>query len=150
VTGQVLAAVAGEAFPIDTVPPRLRKPETKDDPASSPEAVTPPSSSGTESLPGFPEFPEPSEESTVPPGGFESAPESPPPGGSGGAPFPGVPGPTGAEGTAPEPTTTAPAAPPFEASEPDPPEPWAPVGIGLGTGSLALGSVLFFGRRFGW
>jgi hypothetical protein len=30
------------------------------------------------------------------------------------------------------------------------PEPWAPVGIGLGTGGLALGGVLFFGRRFGW
>lgn len=150
VTGQVLAAVAGEAFPIDSVPPRLRKPEDQADPSASPEGSTPPSSSGTESLPGFPEFTEPSEESTVPPGGFESAPEAPAPGGSGGAPFPGVPGPTGSEGTAPEATTTAPAAPPFEASEPDPPEPWTPVGIGLGTGGLALGSVLFFGRRFGW
>jgi len=150
VTGQVLAAVAGEAFPIDTVPPRLRPAEDKDSSSASPEASTPPSSSGAGSLPGFPEVPESSEGSTVPPGAFESAPETPSPGGSGGAPFPGVPGPSGSEGTAPEATTTAPAAPSFEASEPDPPQPWTPVGIGLGTGGLALGGVLFLGRRFDW
>ena len=148
VTGQVLAAVAGEAFPIDTVPPRLRPKEDQDNSSASPGASTPPASSGTGSLPGFPEVPESSEESTAPPGGFESAPETPLPGG--GAPFPGVPGPSGSEGAAPEPTTTAPAGPPFEASEPDPPKPWTPVGIGLGTGSLALGGVLFLGRRFDW
>jgi Prenyltransferase and squalene oxidase repeat len=149
VTAQALAAVAGEAFPIDSPPPRLRKPDEEDAASASPGTVTPPSSSGTEPLPGFPEIPE---EESVPPGGFESTPSVPPArgGGGGGAPFPTVPGPTGEEGVAPEAAPVAPAAPPFEASPPPPPKPLTPIGIGLGTGGLALGGVLFFGRRFGW
>jgi Prenyltransferase and squalene oxidase repeat len=154
VTGQVLAAVAGEAFPIEPPPPRLTQPVPEGGTGSgSPETVTPPSS-GTEALPGFPEITP--EEGAIPPSAFESAPEAPPTGGGagGGTPFPGVPGgATGPEGTRPEAVPAAPAAPaapPFEASPPDPPEPLTPLGIGLGTGGLALGGALFFGRRFGW
>jgi prenyltransferase/squalene oxidase-like repeat protein len=144
VTAQALAAVAGEAFPIDTVPPRLPKPDEQADSGALPGTLAPPPSSGTESPPSFPEAaPE-----SVPPSGFEAAPGTPPATGGAGVPSPLAPGPTGAEGAVPEATT--PAAPPFQASPPDPPEPLAPIGIGLGTGGLALGSVLFFGRRFGW
>lgn len=146
VTAQVLAAVAGEAFPIDRPPPRLREPGEEEGRSASPGTVTPPSSDA-EPLPGFPES---STEGAVPPGSFEPSPGAPPPtGGGGAAPFPTVPGPTGPEGIAPE-GTTAPAAPPFEASPPDPPKPLAPVGIGLGAGGLALGGALLLGRRFGW
>jgi energy-coupling factor transport system substrate-specific component len=147
VTGQVLAAVAGEAFPIDSPPPRLARPKADakaDD--GSPETVTPPPSSGTEALPAFPES---GEEAPLPPSGLESVPPAPPGGGGGVAPLPGAPVTPGAEGAAPETAPTA-AAPPFEASAPEPPRPWTPVGIGLGAGGLALGGVLFFGRRFDW
>ncbi|HEX5763445.1 MAG TPA: prenyltransferase/squalene oxidase repeat-containing protein [Solirubrobacterales bacterium] len=149
VTAQVLAAVAGEAFPIDTPPARLLEPNEEDESSVSPGTVTPPPLAEAEPLPGFPES---SPEGTVPPGSFESVPGVPPTAGSpgGAAPFPTVPGP-GSEGVVPEgPTATAPAAPPFEASPPDPPEPLPPIGIGLGTGGLALGGALLLGRRFGW
>ncbi|HWM63704.1 MAG TPA: prenyltransferase/squalene oxidase repeat-containing protein [Solirubrobacterales bacterium] len=149
VTGQVLAAVAGHSFPVPVAQrqPQPSKPQgglsgtapgtlTPPPPASAipPSAGTIPPSSG---LPeGF---------TPAPGGGAETPPGAPP---AGGIPaFPGAPLVPGPEGAEPE---ADPAAPPFEASEGPGPEPWAPLGIGLGTGGLALGSVLFFGRRFGW
>jgi energy-coupling factor transport system substrate-specific component len=148
VTGQALAAVAGDSFPIAAV---AREPEPKASSgglSSEPGAIAPPSTEGVP--PSVEDVPHstlpyvPSTEGAVPPAG--TAPSIPPPAGGVG-PTPGVPGTPGLEGTEPEPVA---AAPPFEASENPPPEPWAPLGIGLGTGGLALGGVLFLGRRFGW
>jgi energy-coupling factor transport system substrate-specific component len=145
VTGQALAAVAGEPFPVAAV---AREPKPKTSSGGLPGTITPPSTEGlppsTEGVPPstLPEVP--GSEGFAPPGG--TAPSTPPATGGTG-PLPGVPGAPAPEGTDPE---TAPAAPPFEASENPPPEPWAPLGIGLGTGGLALGGVLFLGRRFGW
>ena len=151
VTGQALAAVAGESFPVPTV---ARQPQPKTSSGGlpgTPGTVEPPSTEGflppAESIPPSTLPEAPSAEGGLPPGG--TAPLTPPSSGGTG-PLPGVPGtgvPSAPEGTEPEP---APAAPPFEASENPPPEPWAPLGIGLGTGGLALGGVLFLGRRFGW
>jgi hypothetical protein len=53
------------------------------------------------------------------------------------------------EGDEPEPVT-APSGPPFEAKEKPGPKPLAPVGIGLASSGVALGSLIFLGRRFGW
>ncbi len=140
VTGQVLAAVAGEAFPVSEVP-REPKPDPAPAPGVSPGSIAPPPAGEAGSLPTPPESP-----GSVPPGEVGPSPEIPP---GGAAPLPGIPGESdGPEGDAPE--APQPVAPPFEASEMSDPEPWAPVGIGLGTGGLALGGVLFLGRRFGW
>jgi prenyltransferase/squalene oxidase-like repeat protein len=148
VTGQALAAVAGDSFPIAAV---AREPKPKTDSgglSDTPGTITPPSAEGlsppTEGVPpsALPETP--GAEGGLAPGG--TAPLTPPSAGGAG-PLPGVPGTPLPEGTEPEPAS---AMPPFEASDNPPPEPWAPLGIGLGAGGLALGGVLFLGRRFGW
>jgi hypothetical protein len=54
------------------------------------------------------------------------------------------------EGEEVETTEPPPAGPVFEADDRSAPEPWAPLGIGLASGGVALGGVLFLGRRFGW
>jgi prenyltransferase/squalene oxidase-like repeat protein len=144
VTGQVLAAVAGEAFPVPEV---AREPKPEPAPASgvSPGSIAPPPAGEAGSLPTLPETPG---SGSIAPGEAPPSPGVPP--GGGAAPLPGIPGEPGLEGAAPESAQTVPAAPPFEANEMSDPKPWAPVGIGLGSGGLALGGVLFFGRRFGW
>lgn len=150
VTGQVLPAVAGEAFPV--TPPR-RKPKldrtAPESPGAGPGSTAPiPPAEGSPSTQDLLE--------SFGGGGGGSAP--PPSGGT-------VP-PAGSPGTAPTPLPRAgtepppvgeaetiqppPPAPPFEAGDNPGPKPWAPLGIGLGSGGLALGSVLFLGRRFGW
>jgi len=146
VTGQVLTAVAGEAFPLPAVERELQ-PSAEEPPTTevSPGSLAPPPSSGVGSFPAVPESPG---SGSVAPGGTGPSTEAPPAGGV--APPPGVPGSPGLEGAAPEPAEAAPVAPPFQASEMSDPEPWAPLGIGIGTGGLALGGVLFLGRRFGW
>jgi len=149
VTGQALAAVAGQAFPV-APPPR----QAKSTSTPAPQSAAPDAGSG--SVP------------TVPPSSFPGVPASPgqsgsavpvPPAGSGGSSgqppatqgTPGVPPPAGISPESGGPTAAPPpAAPPFEASENPGPKPWAPLGIGLGSGGLALGGVLFLGRRFGW
>jgi len=152
VTGQVLTAVAGEPFPVPPVP-------RESTPATAPQSALPGPNSGS-AVPVAPtgtggsaqdllESPGQGGTTTPPPatGGGSSAVKPPPTGG-----LPSVP-PSGtgrSEGDEPEPSTSEPAAPPFKASENPGPKPWAPLGVGLGTGGLALGSVLFFGRRFGW
>jgi Squalene-hopene cyclase C-terminal domain/Prenyltransferase and squalene oxidase repeat len=142
VTGQVLPAVAGQAFPISPPPrepppaPIVPKPEEAPAPAPLPPPAVP-------SIPGG-----------VPPSssggggagsgvGGTAPPISPP----GTVPGLGVPLPTAPEGEEPETTTSG---KPFEASPPPAPKPWVPAGVGLGTGGLALGGVIFLGRRFGW
>ncbi|HEY1284968.1 MAG TPA: prenyltransferase/squalene oxidase repeat-containing protein [Solirubrobacterales bacterium] len=144
VSGQVLPAVAEEPFPLP-VTPRAPKPK--------PAPTAPPSSSG---LPSGSLAPSGSPESTFggegggssspgAGGGFGGVGEPPP---SGGAPAP-VPGEIVPEGDEPEPVT-APSGPPFEAKEKPGPKPLAPVGIGLASSGVALGSLIFLGRRFGW
>lgn len=144
VTAQVLAAVAGEAFPVQAPPRRPRPPRPRPSPAPSP---SPP-----------PEAPPPPAPS-IPPGSFGgggSAPPPPPPpppgvppGAGGGAPLPVPPPGAPPPGEVPPPPPP-PAAPPFEATESPGPGPWQPLGVGLGTGGLAFGGALFLGRRFGW
>jgi ECF-type transporter family protein/prenyltransferase/squalene oxidase-like repeat protein len=151
VTGQVLAAVAGDAFPISAVP-RKAKPAPPNGLVPESGSTAPPPSLGG----GLPPTPEEAPLAPVPSGGGSSgggqtpAPTSPganglpvPPGSGKGAPS------TGEE---PESAPAEPAAPlaAFTADESSGPEPWVPLGIGLGTGGLALGGVLFFGRRFAW
>jgi len=148
VTGQVLAAVAGESFPVTPVAP---KPEPKPlPPIEVPNTTVPPAGTGG-SIEGLPPSLGGVTPEAVPPasGGIPSIP--PPASGLG----PGTTTPPAteglpSEGATPETPPGLPAAPPFEASPPPAPEPWAPLGIGLGTGGLALGSVLVLGRRFGW
>ena len=153
VTGQALAATAGQSFPVTPAPRQAQPKSTR-----APNSVAPGGDQG--SVPSAP---------SVPPSSFEGIPGSssgsgaetpvPPPsaGGSLGQPPPAAEVPPTAppsEGDSPEgaESTVAPppAAPPFEASDNPGPKPWAPLGIGVGSSGLALGSVLLLGRRFGW
>jgi energy-coupling factor transport system substrate-specific component len=143
VTGQALAAVARQPFPVPAAP---RAPEPASPPPSagslpplSTGSVSPPAGSLGEGGGGF---------------GGQSGGTGIGGAGSGAAPpvgaLPGSPGGgTVPEGALPE-TSTAPAGPQFKASESPGPKPWAPVGVGLASSGIALGSVLLLGRRFGW
>lgn len=152
VTGQVLTATAGDAFP---VPPVHR--ETKS--AIAPSTAIP--GSGTDAAP-LPLPPAPAGGGTaqdlleslgqggsgVPPstGGIPST-KTPVPGGGASPLAPSSPSPEGDEA---EPAPTQSSAPAFEAGGNSGPEPWVPLGIGLAAAALALGSVLVLGRRFSW
>ncbi|HEX8959794.1 MAG TPA: hypothetical protein VF770_08220, partial [Solirubrobacterales bacterium] len=59
-----------------------------------------------------------------------------------------VPG-TGGSGTG-QAVAPVPAAAPFTPSGSSGTKPWTPLGIGLGSGGLALCGVVLLGRRFGW
>jgi energy-coupling factor transport system substrate-specific component len=152
VTGQVLTATAGESFPVAPVP---RQSQSTPAPRSSAPSVP---STGSGSIPTVPSTggAAPSAPPAQPESSGQGDPGTAAPPLSGGTkakPPPatgGVPAvPPATEGD--EPTTAPPpAAPPFEASEDSGPKPWAPLGIGLAGGGLALGGVVFFGRRFGW
>jgi energy-coupling factor transport system substrate-specific component len=146
VTAQVLSAVAGESFP---VPPVARAPQ----PATSPSelgigggAPVPPPVGGTGSTGDLLESL--GQGGTVPPTGGTSPSIEPP--ATGGIPSPVVPPGATPEGDEPEPAPPEAAAQRFEASENPGPDPLAPIGIGLGSSALALGGVLFLGRRFSW
>jgi Prenyltransferase and squalene oxidase repeat len=149
VTGQVLAAVAHQPFPVPTVArePQPAVPKTTP-PSAGPTTGIPLPPIGTSPAPAVP-TPEPpaSGSGGVAPVPGTGAPTTPP--ASGGSPSV-PPGTVQPEGAAPEPGAAEPAVPQFEAGENPGPEPWATLGVGLGTGGLALGGVLFFGRRFGW
>lgn len=161
VTGQVLAAAAGQPFPISS-PPRRAKP------ASGLE--TSPSDGDLPFLPGAAGAPSGSNGAESP-AAAEDPLESPRTGGVGATtdgkpeaakppasrpPFtppllPGAPAGPGAGGAEGGPAvSSARSSEPFEASEMSGPGPWAPLGIGLGAGGLALGGVVLLGRRFGW
>jgi energy-coupling factor transport system substrate-specific component len=149
VTGEALVAAAGKHFPVP-VPPRAPKPSK----ASSPKPSQPKATTGSQ----------PS--ASVPPGSPATA--SPTGSGGGGAGAP-------SEGLAPsgQPNSKAPAdSAPAEgrvgkgsdATAQPPPSasgqsievsgnsrsPWAPIGVGLATGGLALGTVVWMGRRRSW
>jgi Squalene-hopene cyclase C-terminal domain/Prenyltransferase and squalene oxidase repeat len=151
VTGQVLTAVAGESFPVPAV-------ARQSQPVPQPGGFIPAGSlgsgvpalppTGTGSSPNPLESPGQGETGGVPSPGDSGSSVVPPP--AGGVPAPGVPPSTAPEGDAPEPSSAAAAAVTFEAGDNPGPEPWAPLGIGLGAAGLALGSVLFLGRRFSW
>ena len=152
VTGQVLPATAGEAYPVTPVSVQPAPAPTSPAPksGSAPVVPTPPpptAGSAKELLESFGV------------GGTGSAPSS------GGGATPGVPRAphTGAPGvgSGAVPTTPVapgagdapappPAVPPFEATDDSGPAPWAPIGIGLAAGAAALAAVLFLGRRFDW
>jgi energy-coupling factor transport system substrate-specific component len=143
VTGQVLAATAGASFPVPPVPRAAPAPPATGDLGSATPVAPPPSTGSSQ---------EPAESlglgSTggAPPAASAGSPSAKPPAGRGGG-IPAVPQAVIPEGDEAEP---APAAPRFEASDNPGPEPWAPLGIGLSTAGVALGSVLLLGRRFSW
>lgn len=178
VTGQVLAAVAGKAFPVSP-PPRRAAPapalvgKTKLPASVLPGSVPPsvklpttpkPAGTGSSSLPesllkalrehagASPSTGGPS--TGEPSTGARSA--KPPASGQGAGVV--VPLQSGGSTTAaPNGTTSTghgeavPAAALFSASGPGPgPKPWVPLGIGLATGGLALAAVVLLGRRLGW
>ncbi len=156
VTGQVLVAVAGESYPVAPV-------ARESNPAPASQGAVPGSNSGsTVPVPPPTTGAGASQElleslgqgspGSVPPSTGGVGPSTKPPAASPGAgSVPAVPSGASAEGDEPEPATAQqPAAPPFEAGDNPGPEPWAPIGIGLGASALALGSVLFLGRRFSW
>jgi energy-coupling factor transport system substrate-specific component len=149
VTGQVLTAVAGDSFP---VPPVARESEPSQ-PSSSTESSG--NMAPAEPAPPVPteaESPSQGSTETTPPAAAGVAPSTKPPAtgpGTGSIPVP--PLGTSPEGEAAEPAPAqGSAAPPFEAGDNPGPDPWIPIGIGLGASALALGSVLFLGRRFSW
>jgi energy-coupling factor transport system substrate-specific component len=144
VTGQVLTAVAGKFFPVPAVA-RTPTPESSPQSSGGSTATVPPSSGSTPA-------PEALEGAApgVPPASGGTGPSAKPPAASGGA-VPAIPPGTAPEGEEAESAPSqGPAAPPFEASAPEGPEPWAPLAIGAAAAGIALGSVLFLGRRFGW
>jgi energy-coupling factor transport system substrate-specific component len=150
VTGQVLAAVAGEPFPIAPAP-RAAPPAPTASPGTT-GSVPPSTAPVVPSLPSAPsgeslEPPGQSGQGAAPPATGGGSPGKPPATGGLGLPLPGTAQPEGAE---PESAPAKQTAPPFEASDDPGPKPWAPLGIGLASGGLALGSVLFLGRRFSW
>jgi energy-coupling factor transport system substrate-specific component len=177
VTGQALAAAAGKPFPISPPP---RSANSAPTPPASPAAGHSPSQPGskgtTPTSPSSGNLPSPGSNGTgsspsssegllkslreghvgALPGGQPKPAKPPsiaPPATSG---LPALPGAAGKAKQAGEPgsgqaVAPAPAAAPFTASGPGPgPKPWAPLGIGLASGGLALAGVVLLGRRFGW
>jgi Prenyltransferase and squalene oxidase repeat len=157
VTGQVLVAVAGESYPVAPVARQTNPAPASQGaaPGSESGAAPPPVPSPTTGAGSSQELLESlgrGSAGSAPPSTGGVGPSTKPPATSPGAgSVPSVPPGATPEGDEAEPTTAQqPAAPPFEASDNPGPEPWAPIGIGLGAGALALGSVLFLGRRFSW
>ncbi len=154
VTGQVLTATAGESFPVTPVArqstPIPSSPGEIPDSGSVPALPVPSPGAGTESSEELLEsFGQGSTGGGVPPSASGVPPAKPPTIPGTGA-TPAVPPGVGTEGETPEQAPTQAAAPSFEANDSAGPKPWAPIGVGLGTGGLALGSVLLLGRRFSW
>jgi Squalene-hopene cyclase C-terminal domain/Prenyltransferase and squalene oxidase repeat len=149
VTAQVIPAVTGNPFPISPVarapkPASLSPGAEGGTPPIAPAVPLTPPAAGTESTPGLSES---FGQGGVPPASGGSPSTGAPGAGAGAVPT--LPGAT-PEGDEAETTPSQAPAPPFEASENPGPKPLAPVGIGLASGGLALGGVLFFGRRFSW
>ena len=145
VTGQALAAVAGDALPI--APPQREKKTTAVGPSKG-LPPTPGIGSGAPAPPSAVPTPGSLEESAGT-GGSPTAPVPPSPSQGQGPPvLPGVSG-------TPEPESEGePAGSAAPSSEPvaidDASSPWAPIAIGLATGALALGAPWWLGRRYGW
>ncbi len=146
VTGQVLAATAGDSFPVPPVPRAAPAPPASSDLGSA-IPVAPPSTGSSQELA---ESLSQGSAGSAPPGTAGGiSPSTKPPVGGGGV-IPGVPHASIPEGDAAAPAPAEPAAPRFEASDNPGPKPWAPLGIGLATAGVTLGSVLLLGRRFSW
>ncbi len=151
VTGQVLAAVAGKPFPLAPVARKATPAPSSTGAAPTPTTPPPGTSGSAQSLLESLGSGGGGAGATPAPPSTEVNPAVPPPAtGSGPGSTPVPPPGTVPEGDEPEAVPAEPAAPPFEASEPPAPSPAVPVGIGLASGGLALGGVLFLGRRFGW
>ncbi len=147
VTGQVLAATAGDSFPLPPVP-RAAPAATPETDLGTASPVVPPE---TGTSPESAESPGQGSTGSVPPatGGIGSSPPTIPPA-TGGGVIPGVPGGVVPRGDEAAPVPTHSSAPSFQAGDNPGPSPWAPIGVGLATAAAALGSVLFLGRRFSW
>ena len=143
-TGQVLAAVAGDAYPIAAPPRKKTSPEQSPAKAGSP----------------------PADEGAAPPTS-PSLPESLGGGGSGGSPSPSAPAlPPLPKGTVPLPEQPGGGTVPLPGTAASPPENGVqggtlamksytpasgpPLAIGLLAGALALGLPWWLGRRYGW
>ncbi|HEU4906519.1 MAG TPA: prenyltransferase/squalene oxidase repeat-containing protein [Solirubrobacterales bacterium] len=153
VTGQVLAAVAGDSFPVAPVkrqatpsPPPLGGdvPGGGSSPSAPLPSLPPAGSGSAQDL--LEQFGEGSGGSIPAPPSGGGAPTVPP---SGGGLLP-TPLPGAGEGVSPEAQPSQPAAPRFEAGDNAGPKPWAPVGVGLASSGIALAAVLLLGRRFSW
>lgn len=146
VTGQALAGAVAKSFPVPAPPRRPAPGPTVSHNAGGtpgppiiPSAGVPPEG-GLGALPGE--------------GGKPGAPGA----GTGASPPGSVPvlpgaGPGGPVESVPPQLESEPTPPPgkaFVASKQSGPKPWTPLGVGVGAGALALGSLIFFGRRFGW
>lgn len=156
VTAEVLAAVAGQAFPV-TPPPRKTSgssspagiPSESESPSAAPVTGEESPSSAGDLLKSLRE----SGSGTAP----TESPHSPnavpsKPSGSSGTPRPGGAGGGKSQKAKPESgdTQAPPATAPFTVSDKSGPSPWTPIGIGLASGALALGGVILLGRRFSW
>jgi energy-coupling factor transport system substrate-specific component len=142
VTAEVLVAVAGDSLPI--APPAREKQVT----TVAPSTTVPPAPGIEKGAPAAPEAPP--EES-----GLEGVPPAevpPPPATKGIPPTPTVPGESAVPETEAETSVPESASPPLEPihASGSGPAPWAPIGIGLLTGVLALGTPWWLGRRNGW
>lgn len=151
VTGQVLTATAGDFFPVPAVAREPTPTQTQSNAAAGvgSGAPVPPPPAGTGGSTQGAESSVQSGAGGIPPSSGAVAPLTGPPASGGGAvptPPPGA-APRGGQA---EQAPAEPAAPLFEAGDNPGPDPLIPIGIGLATGGLALGSVLLLGRRFGW
>ncbi|HEY8810584.1 MAG TPA: prenyltransferase/squalene oxidase repeat-containing protein [Solirubrobacterales bacterium] len=146
VTGQVLAATAGDSFPVPPVPRAAPAPPTSSDLGSATPVEPPPSGSAQELLESLNQ----SSAGSAPPATSGGSSSSTKPPAKGGGVIPGVPQGAIPEGDEAEPAPVESAAPRFEAGDNPGPKPWVPLGIGLATAGAALGSVLLLGRRFSW
>jgi len=161
VTGQVLAATAGDSFPIAPVP-RKANPSADTFPAFKPNSSQAPAPSATPPAATAEILKSLRESSSVGSSGDETSSSSPStapssPGKSsknGSSAVPGTLAVPGTEGEAnPDAAPAAERSPllePFTSGDGPGPNPWAPLAVGLLAAGLALGSVLFLGRRFGW
>jgi hypothetical protein len=144
VTGQVLAAVSGEAFPVPAAPrkPEPRSPSTRPQSGGLKSSSIPSLESGSAQRSAGDS---PGSTGGGFGGGGSAGPVAPPP--SAAAPtIPAVPG--APEGVTPESIAPEPAS--FTSDPPEGPPTWVPILIGLLTGGGALGGVIWLGRRFGW
>jgi energy-coupling factor transport system substrate-specific component len=158
VTGQALAAAAGQAFPVP-VPPRAPKPAPAVSPAPAPTPAPQPTLPPVPipGVTGAPATPAPSSNggSGSGSGGVTShagpvipGTTAPPIQGAGAITPPTVPG----EGEVPGSAGLVEAEPASAVGPEDggPASPWIPIGIGLGVGLLALVLPVVLGRRYAW
>jgi energy-coupling factor transport system substrate-specific component len=160
VTAQALAATAGHSFPISPVARRAKPsipgsayPAFEPDSSTAPAPSSIPPSTSSDILKALGENGSTGSAGSGSSAGSASPDSSSSPSKSGTPAVPGTSPSTSVEGDAPDATPAAERSPllePFASGEGPGPSPWAPLGIGLLAGGLALGSVLLLGRRFGW